>query len=81
VRTSDEALYRVSQEEISLFSEGIVSIILSKKSVYVHVPYIDFRELFHCDVHCTDKKHAMLSHELLCALMLMTEFSKMRYTR
>jgi hypothetical protein len=28
-------------------------------------------------VHCTDEQHAMSSHELQRALMLMVEFSKM----
>jgi hypothetical protein len=38
---------RVSQEERSIFWEVIVSVILSKKSVYVHVSY---SELFHSTV-------------------------------
>jgi hypothetical protein len=33
--------HRVSQEERSIFWEATVSDILSKKSVYVHVPYSD----------------------------------------
>jgi hypothetical protein len=38
-------LYRVYQEERSTFWEGIVSVILSKTSVYVHVSYFErFRE-------------------------------------
>jgi hypothetical protein len=32
-------------------------------------------------VQCTDKQHAMSSHELQSALMLTVEFSKMYYTR
>jgi hypothetical protein len=38
------------------------------------------REQFYCIVHCTDEKHAMSSHELQSALMLMVEFLKMYYT-
>jgi hypothetical protein len=32
-------IYRVSQEEMSVFLEVIVSVILSHKNVYVHVSY------------------------------------------
>jgi hypothetical protein len=63
-------IYRMFQEESSIFREIIGSVILSK-SVYVHVSY---SELFHCTVHCTDEKHAMTSHELQSALMLTVEF-------
>jgi hypothetical protein len=33
------------------------------------------------NVHCTDGQHAISSHELQRALMLMVEFLKMYYTR
>jgi hypothetical protein len=32
-------------------------------------------------VHCTDEQHAMSSHELQSALMLMVKFLEMCYTR
>jgi hypothetical protein len=40
----------VSQKERSIFWEIIISVILSKKSVYVHVFY---SERFYCTVHCS----------------------------
>jgi hypothetical protein len=68
----------MAQEEMSIFREVIVSVILSKK-VYI-CTCVQFRtvseiELFHCTVHCTDEQHAMSSHELQSALMLTVEFS------
>jgi hypothetical protein len=41
---------------------------------------IGFRESYFT-VQCRDKKHAMFSHELQSALMLMVEFLKMYFTR
>jgi hypothetical protein len=45
-------LYRVSQEQRSVFWEVIVSATLSKKSVYVNVIFLTVSEveLFHCTV-------------------------------
>jgi hypothetical protein len=43
----------VSQKERSVFCEVIVSVILSKKSVYVHVSYSERFPNFHCTAHCT----------------------------
>ena len=34
-------LYRVSQEEMSIFCEVIVELILNKNSVYVHMSYCE----------------------------------------
>jgi hypothetical protein len=40
--------YRVSQDEMSIFWEVIVSVILSKKSVYGLFRTVSVIELFHC---------------------------------
>ena len=37
-------IYRVSQKERSIFWEVIVSVILSKKTLYEHVYYSGFRD-------------------------------------
>jgi hypothetical protein len=69
-------LYRMSQEEKSVFWEVIVSAILSK-SVYMYMcPTVSEIELFHCTVHCTHEQHAMSSHESQGTLMLTIEFSE-----
>jgi hypothetical protein len=60
------ALYRVSQEERSVFWEVIVSAILSKKNcIFTCVLFrmVSEIELFHYTVLCTDEQHAMSSHE------------------
>jgi hypothetical protein len=70
----------MSQEERSVFWEGIVSAILSKKKgVYVHVFYSERFPRWNYftvqySVCCTDEKHIMPSHELQSALMLTVEF-------
>jgi hypothetical protein len=74
----------MSQKESSLFWEVIISVILSKKSVYIHVSYWERcpKESYFTvqyTVRCTDEQHAMSSHELRTALMLTVEFSKMCY--
>jgi hypothetical protein len=57
-----------------------------QKSVYVHVSYSERFPRYsyftvQYTIHCTDKKHAMSSHELQSALMSTVELSKMYYTR
>jgi hypothetical protein len=57
-----------------------------QESVYVHVFYSERFPRYsyvtvRYTVHCTEEQHAMSSHELLSALMLTVEFSKMCYTR
>jgi hypothetical protein len=49
-----------------------------QENICVHMSYSERfpRELF----HCTDEQHALSSHELQSALILM-EFSKVYYTR
>jgi hypothetical protein len=76
-------IYRISQEEWSIFWEVIVLAILSKKSVYVRVLYrtVSEIELFHYTVQCTDEQNAISSHELQSGIMLTVEFSKMYYIR
>jgi hypothetical protein len=71
---------------MSIFWEVIVSVILSKKSVYVHVSYSERfpRQSYFTlqyTVHCTDEQHVMSSHELYSALMLTLEFSEMYFSR
>jgi hypothetical protein len=73
-------IYRMAHQERSAFWEDIASVILSQKTVYVHVSYsrtVSKIELF----HCTDEQHAMSSHELQSAVMLTVAFSKVYYTR
>jgi hypothetical protein len=49
----------------------------SKQYVYGHVSYSEqFPSWSRFAVHCTDKQHAMSSHELQSALMLTVEFQK-----
>jgi hypothetical protein len=57
--------YRMSQEIRSIFCEVIVSVILSKNGVYVHVSYSERFpiELVHCRVHCT--LHRQAAHHVL----------------
>jgi hypothetical protein len=74
-------LYRMFQEERSIFWEVIVS---KQKSVYVHVSYSErFPRYSYFTVqyivHCTEQ-HAMSSHELQSGLTLTVEFLKMYYT-
>jgi hypothetical protein len=47
-----------------------------QESVYVRVPFrtVSRIELFHYTVQCTDEQHAMPSHVLQSALMLMVEY-------
>jgi hypothetical protein len=57
-----------------------------RETVYVHVCYskrFPTQSYFTVQytVQCTDKQHAMSSHELQSALMLTVDFSKMYYTR
>jgi hypothetical protein len=75
----------MSQEERSVLWEAIVSVILSEKSVYVHVSYSErFPRKRYFTVqyttHCTHEQHDMSPHELQSALVLTAEFSKMYYT-
>jgi hypothetical protein len=70
----------MSQEERSVFWEVIVSVILNKICIYTCVLFRTVSEIEYT-VHCTDKQHAMSSHELQSALMLKVEFSKMYYIR
>jgi hypothetical protein len=61
-------IYRLPQEERSIFWEVIVTVILSK-IVYIHVSYFErFPRQSYFSVqytaHCTDEQHAMSSHEL-----------------
>jgi hypothetical protein len=74
-------VYKVIQEERSILSEVIVSVILSKNKkcmcTCVLLRTVSEIEVF----HCTDEQYAMSSHELQSALMLKAEFSEMYYTR
>jgi hypothetical protein len=82
-------LYRVSQEERSIFWEVIISVILSKKLYMYKRPVPNgFRDraisLYstvyrNVKMH-SDKQHAMSSHELQSASMLTVKFLKMCYT-
>jgi hypothetical protein len=54
----------------------IVSAVSKQKGVCVLFRTVSEIEL----VHCTDEQHAMSSHELQSALMLMVEFWIMYYT-
>jgi hypothetical protein len=69
---SISSLYRMFQDEVLLFWEAIVSVILSKKCICTCVLFLTVSEmeLF----HCTDEQHAMFSHELQRALMSKAEF-------
>jgi hypothetical protein len=56
----------MSQEERSIFWEVIVSVILSKKKMYMFmcpIPNGSEIELFHCTVHCTLYRRA--THHVL----------------
>jgi hypothetical protein len=71
-------LYRVSQDERSIFWEVIVSVMLNKR-VYMYMCPIPngFRDRdISLYVHCTVEQHAISSHELQSALILTVEFSK-----
>jgi hypothetical protein len=76
-------LYRMSQEEKSVFWEVMVSDIMSNK-VYMYMYPIPngFRDraisLYSAlyTVHCTDEQHAMSSHHMQSALILTVEFFK-----
>jgi hypothetical protein len=76
-----DVLYRMFQEEESIFLEVIVLVTLSNKMYMYTCPIPNcFRESYFTvqfTVHCTDEQHAMSSHELQSALMLTVEFSKM----
>jgi hypothetical protein len=80
-------LYRVSQNEWSIFQEVIVSVILSMKLYMYMCPGPNgFRDtaisLYSSKtVHCKDEQHAMSSHELQSEFMLTVEFLKMYYAR
>jgi hypothetical protein len=79
-------VYRVSQEEMSVFREDIVSVILSKKVYMCMCPIPNgFRDraisLYSTLYTVQTSNTAMSSHELQSALMLTVEFSKMYYTR
>jgi hypothetical protein len=77
-------LYRVSQEEWSIFGEVIISAILSKKVCMYTCPIPKgFRDrgISLYTAQCTDEQHAMSSHELQSALTLTVGFSKMFYIR
>jgi hypothetical protein len=61
----------------------MVSVILSKKEYMYMCPIQNgFRDKSYFTVlytvHCTDEQHAMSSHEMQKALMLIIEFSKVR---
>jgi hypothetical protein len=58
-------IYRMSQEERSVFWEVIVSVILSKKCICTFVLFrtVSETELFHCTVHCTLYRRA--THHVL----------------
>jgi hypothetical protein len=53
-------LYRMSQEEISIFWEVIVSVMLRKMCVCTCVLFrtVSEIELFHCTAHCTQYRRA-----------------------
>jgi hypothetical protein len=79
-------LYRMSQEKRSIFCEVIVSVIPSKKSVYVHVSYSDgFRDRaisLYSPLYTVQTSNTPCPQNALrSALMLTVEFSKMYYTR
>jgi hypothetical protein len=76
-------IYRVSQQEMSIFREVIVSAILSKNNYYIYIcTCVLFRKVSETELfQCTDEQYAMSSLELQSALMLTVEFSKMYYTK
>jgi hypothetical protein len=80
------AVYRVSQEDRSIFWEVIVSVVLSKKKLYTYMCPIQngFRDggiSPYSTLYTADEQHGMFSHELQSAFMLTVEFSKMYYAR
>jgi hypothetical protein len=55
-------LYRGSEEEMSIFKEVIVSVILSNKvSMHMCPTPVSEIDLFHCTVQCKDEQHTMSS--------------------
>jgi hypothetical protein len=59
-------IYRVSQKERSILWEVIVSVILSKKYIYIHT-CVAFRTVSEIQLfHCTDEQHCMSLRELQC---------------
>jgi hypothetical protein len=80
-------LYSVSHEERSIFWEVIASVILSKKlcmnmcPIPNGFPDRDISLYSKYTVHTTDEQHAMSSHELQSAMMLLMKFFEMCCTR
>jgi hypothetical protein len=76
---------QVSQEERSIFSDVVVSVILTKK-VYMYtcpVPngFRDRAVLLYSALYTVHTSNGISSHELQSAWMLTAEFSKMYYAR